>query len=381
MKGIWLCLSGGGFRAALFQLGCLKRLHELGLLRRVAGVSATSGGALTAALLSLRLGRQYGITDGELAWQEFERQLLAAAVNGIVLPAILVWCAYLAYWLVATLTISFVLMDVYTAPYIIWAVMLVGFMSHVGAFFDLFMRGALRFDRSMLWGAMASPQAARVAAMHYTLYEGSALGELSSFPVYLSAADLITGREIVFSRKVAAELSKEGCEVLWRQIADEAVPVLQYALIVEFGGPAFFPTSFRVGDVPIARAVAASSAYPPFFSAVPVSGADGLVGTFVDGGVVDNHATNVARAIARHVWKLPMAYGASFADSVDRILAIDASAPLVVRHRWRWSRAATLWRLPDLLHGKQQDNVMRDVLDTAELLDIKGSAVGLRVGD
>ena len=33
--GIGLCLSGGGFRAALFHLGALIRLNQLGLLSKI----------------------------------------------------------------------------------------------------------------------------------------------------------------------------------------------------------------------------------------------------------------------------------------------------------------------------------------------------------
>jgi len=35
-EGIALCLSGGGFRASLFHLGALRRLHEVGILQRAA---------------------------------------------------------------------------------------------------------------------------------------------------------------------------------------------------------------------------------------------------------------------------------------------------------------------------------------------------------
>jgi len=31
-EGIGLCLSGGGYRAALFHLGALRRLNEFGIL-------------------------------------------------------------------------------------------------------------------------------------------------------------------------------------------------------------------------------------------------------------------------------------------------------------------------------------------------------------
>lgn len=53
--GIALCLSGGGFRAALFHLGALRRLNQLGLLGRLDTVSAVSGGAIVAAHVATRL--------------------------------------------------------------------------------------------------------------------------------------------------------------------------------------------------------------------------------------------------------------------------------------------------------------------------------------
>jgi hypothetical protein len=50
-----LSLSGGGYRAALFHLGALTRLNELGLLARVDMVGAVSGGSILAALLASRV--------------------------------------------------------------------------------------------------------------------------------------------------------------------------------------------------------------------------------------------------------------------------------------------------------------------------------------
>ncbi len=50
--GIGLCLSGGGYRAALFHLGAVRRLNELGILSKVATVSAVSGGSILAAHLA-----------------------------------------------------------------------------------------------------------------------------------------------------------------------------------------------------------------------------------------------------------------------------------------------------------------------------------------
>ncbi|MGW4420479.1 patatin-like phospholipase family protein [Streptosporangium sp. NPDC004631] len=47
---IGLALSGGGFRATAFGLGCLRALHDCDLLSRVRVVSGISGGSLLAAM-------------------------------------------------------------------------------------------------------------------------------------------------------------------------------------------------------------------------------------------------------------------------------------------------------------------------------------------
>src|SRR5262245_31835308 len=53
-RGIALCLSGGGFRAALFHLGAIRRLDELGVLSRLETISSVSGGSILAAFLADR---------------------------------------------------------------------------------------------------------------------------------------------------------------------------------------------------------------------------------------------------------------------------------------------------------------------------------------
>lgn len=61
-KGIALALSGGGYRAALFHAGSLLRLAELGILEKVAHVSAVSGGAIVAGVWADDLRLQPGGT-------------------------------------------------------------------------------------------------------------------------------------------------------------------------------------------------------------------------------------------------------------------------------------------------------------------------------
>jgi len=49
---IGLALSGGGSRAIAFELGCLRALHDVGLLDRVGVISSVSGGSVLAAMFA-----------------------------------------------------------------------------------------------------------------------------------------------------------------------------------------------------------------------------------------------------------------------------------------------------------------------------------------
>jgi len=52
-EGMALSLSGGGYRAMVFHLGCLWRLNETGVLGKLKRVSSVSGGSITAGVLGL----------------------------------------------------------------------------------------------------------------------------------------------------------------------------------------------------------------------------------------------------------------------------------------------------------------------------------------
>lgn len=95
-----LCLSGGGFRAALFHLGLLRRLHELDGLRQVDTISAVSGGSILAGLLceqTRRLGRD---TPADL--DDWDRQV-AEPLRALVSHDLRTWpilatCAFNWLW-------------------------------------------------------------------------------------------------------------------------------------------------------------------------------------------------------------------------------------------------------------------------------------------
>ena len=65
-KALWL--SGGGYRAALFHLGALTRLNELGILAQTGTVGAVSGGSIVAALLATRVS--WPLDGGYREWPE-----------------------------------------------------------------------------------------------------------------------------------------------------------------------------------------------------------------------------------------------------------------------------------------------------------------------
>jgi hypothetical protein len=54
-RGTVLCVSGGGYRAALFHLGALTRLNELGMLAGAETIYAVAGGSILGALLASRV--------------------------------------------------------------------------------------------------------------------------------------------------------------------------------------------------------------------------------------------------------------------------------------------------------------------------------------
>jgi len=54
---IAVAMSGGGFRASLFHLGVLRRLAELGWLKRVDALSTVSGGSIIGALVAINWQR------------------------------------------------------------------------------------------------------------------------------------------------------------------------------------------------------------------------------------------------------------------------------------------------------------------------------------
>lgn len=73
-RPIGLCLSGGGSRAMAFHLGCLRALHNRGMLSKVDVVSTVSGGSV--------IGAMYAYSDD--TFEDFENRVRETLERGFV---------------------------------------------------------------------------------------------------------------------------------------------------------------------------------------------------------------------------------------------------------------------------------------------------------
>lgn len=181
-----LCLSGGGYRAALFHLGAVRRLNELGLLGKIDEISSVSGGSIFAAFLAMRIPN---MTAGKLP----------DYANTVAIPFR-----------------AFTKTNIRTRPALI---------EWVG---QLFEPGA---------GAKALE-----AEYEERLVPGKTLADLPCRPRFkFCATDVVFGVNWVFERDAAGDYRTGHMSTL------------------------------RTQQIPLARAVAASSCFPPVFAPLPMN--------------------------------------------------------------------------------------------------------------
>lgn len=239
-----LALSGGGYRAAGFHLGTLRKLHELGLLEKVAVLSTISGGSITGAALCL----------SSKPYPTFEREMIAALCQKNTIGFALRSWEFIRTVLLALLFIgSSVAISLSSwapagvIPVIILGIVLVRFQ------FRLFPAGRVierAYDRYF--------------------YQGKTLKDLTLGPkIAIGSTNLQSARPFTFSDDRMGDSS----------YSSRVAPVL-----------------FKAGEFPIARAVMASSCVPFAFTPVTIAPeffekpelAEKIDPRLVDGGVYDN---------------------------------------------------------------------------------------------
>jgi len=360
---IFLCLSGGGLRAAIFHYGCLKRLQEVGLLGHVYTTSATSGGAITAALLA-----QYSDVDEEMGiwtykWEEFEQLLLHTALRGLLGRTTVLVIAYLIYIVasLATLFFMFGWLNVGWLPPTVFG---------IGLLFHLCLVGRLILDRAYTHFPIERrsvfsddpvrpeisnnsvrrfikmifvPSYLRVETLNARLFHGAPLRFLPSYPrTFLNAVDLNDGRQKVFFKGGVAALDHTGTRRLWLD---------EYRW--------FDDDRIKYKNLTLAEAVAASSAIPLFFRPIALRDVGEPLGVFVDGGVADNLAINIPKAFSSFIHPSGgqrfqrEAGGAAFSDVTSLVLIVDGSMPLVEKTKRHWTRLLSLKRISDAMMNQQ----------------------------
>lgn len=319
---IALALSGGGSRAIAFHLGCLKSLHQAGILSSVKTISAVSGGSVIAAL--------YCQHDGDFA--SFEAKVRNTLKEGFMWSAVR--------------TVFTTLEGVYAATVSMLLLLYYGSRN----LFRLWVRFSPGLNLDLLL-KLSQPHVQRVASrttifrrtFSRVLFNGQTLSALRDDKpkLVIVACELRTRTAFYFSKSVSG--------------------------------------SYRVGktsggEIPIAQAVTASAAYPGFLPALDEmmeletpSGRKFEHLILTDGGVYDNLGL-------APLWPDRDPTISLHAEKYDVIIACRAgyaneTAPPVTF--WPSRMASVI----ECIHARTQNATMKRLFDLKKAGDLKGVAV------
>jgi len=242
-KRIGIALSGGGYRAAGFHIGTLKKLDELGILKKVDVLSTISGGSITGAAYCLHKGDFKDFETGMIIKLTTKSVIRYVLTSWFFFRAVIFCLLFLvlSYWL-----------------YNQWAPL--GMLSFIVFIFLL-----VRYQFKIL-------PVSRIIEKAYNqfFYNEATLSGLCEQPeLAIGSTNLQTSRHFTFSK---------------RKMEDST-----YAYYKP-------PILFNGANFPVARAVMASSCVPFAFTPVSVDACyfrdQSLVSSvdpkLVDGGVYDN---------------------------------------------------------------------------------------------
>ena len=239
-----LALSGGGYRAAAFHLGTLKKLHEMDRLASIDVISTISGGSITGAAYCLHQGD----------FEEFHAKMTEAFLRCNVISYALRSWSFVRFLLVALAFVapSIILLFTRWAP--LSLLLLLGLVFLV-----------IRYQFRIL---PISQEIER--AYNAFFYQGQTLQQLRPTPILaIGTSNLQTGRPFTFSRE-------------W--MTDSTYSYYQP------------PVQFNAAAFPVARAVAASSCVPFAFTPITIgpeyfqepADTNRAHPQLIDGGVYDN---------------------------------------------------------------------------------------------
>lgn len=377
---IWLALSGGGFRAALFHYGCLKRLDELGVMEDVFGVSATSGGALVAALYA------DSRSQGQ-SFEEFETRLLSVASEGLIALPVVVFFALFAEALGFILYAMVLIIADWSWPlFLAPALVSFGVIFHVWAFTkilqifrstfhdvkaDKSIIGTVWDNKSRIVRMMLSPARCRWEQFSLQLFQDRKHKYLDNTPqIHLAAVDLNQGEQFVFSNRYGARLDVMGCRHIWDQNCNS-----------------FGQSTVDIEEQPLGYSVAASSAFPPIFNPIPFKFSEDHVRVLWDGGLLDNHAVETVRALIYHTRPEHNHYNpeipnhrTGFLERIDRVIIMDGSGAHTSYDKSSWWRLRGFMRIVAIFLNKQKNIAEESAWHIESSHNIPCSLIGLKAG-
>jgi NTE family protein len=221
-KKIGLALSGGGYRAAAFHLGTLRKLQELQLLDKVDVISTISGGSIAGAYYALHKDDFDEFTNGFTA--ALKKSVIRKIILsfGFIVPIVILLLTWIG---------SYFLMDYLKLG--AWFPMLIIFVTLV--FIRFFQFWFLNLTKL------------KIAAYRRIFFGGKTLGDLPEVPkMAINATNLETGTLFTYSRKKVSDSS------------------YQYP---KDGGASI---KFDGAIIPVAMAVGSSTAVPALFNPVKI---------------------------------------------------------------------------------------------------------------
>lgn len=247
-KRFGVALSGGGYRAAAFHIGTLKKLHELKLLEKIDVLSTISGGSIT--------GAAYCLNDG--TFENFEMKMKGLLSNKSVIGYILKSWIFIRIAIVLILVFGFCIYLLFTP----WAP-----LTLLILFLCVYVIVTYQF-------AIFPVSDMIEKAYDEFFYHNRTLSMLRSQPeIAIGSTNLQTGRQFTFSKR-----KMEDSNYAYRPV----------------------PVKFNGDNFPISRAVVASSCVPFAFTPVSIGKTyfcdQKQFGTvdpeLVDGGVYDNQGVH-----------------------------------------------------------------------------------------
>lgn len=255
---VGLSLSGGGYRAAAFHLGTLRKLHQLAVLSRVDIISTISGGSITGACYCRRIAR-----GGD--FKSFSDEMYESLNKKNVIRRVLLSWLGLRMLLIALLLLG------------------AGWFLFTPNGWIFLLIWILLFTVLLKWQFVLLPISKRIEEIYdQFFYHKDTLASLPDHPVLvIGATNLQTARPFVFTRKTMQDSSYE--------FLDD-------------------PVRFRSANFPLARAVMASSCVPFAFTPVAIAPvffenpeqATRFHPVLVDGGVYDNQGIHKVMQTGRY---------------------------------------------------------------------------------